>query len=85
MKNSTKCNIPKVKPQINVDITQYSQYNKMIVNDMLFQYAYIKTQDWSDTLDDLNPCWGKNIEDIYFFEMNTKYISSSELKTSEFS
>ena len=25
------------------------------------------------------------IEDIYFFEVNTKYISSSELKTSEFS
>ena len=27
----------------------------------------------------------KYIEDIYFFEVNTKYISSSELKTSEFS
>ena len=27
----------------------------------------------------------KNIEDIYFFEVNTKYISSSELKTSKFS
>ena len=26
-----------------------------------------------------------NIEDIYFFEVNTKYISSSVLKTSEFS
>ena len=26
-----------------------------------------------------------NIEDIYFFEVNTKYISSSELKTSKFS
>ena len=25
------------------------------------------------------------IEDIYFFEVNTKYILSSELKTSEFS
>ena len=25
------------------------------------------------------------IEDIYFFEVNTKYISSSELKTSKFS
>ena len=25
------------------------------------------------------------IEDIYFFEVNTKYISSSALKTSEFS
>ena len=25
------------------------------------------------------------IEDIYFLEVNTKYISSSELKTSEFS
>ena len=25
------------------------------------------------------------IEDIYFFEVNTKYISSSELKTSQFS
>ena len=25
------------------------------------------------------------IEDIYFFDMNTKYISSSELKTSDFS
>ena len=25
------------------------------------------------------------IEDIYLFEMNTKYISSSVLKTSEFS
>ena len=25
------------------------------------------------------------IEDIYFFEVNTKYISSSVLKTSEFS
>ena len=25
------------------------------------------------------------IEDIYFFEVNTKYISLSELKTSEFS
>ena len=24
------------------------------------------------------------IEDIWFFEVNTKYISSSELKTSEF-
>ena len=31
--------------------------------------------------------WGPNnyIEDIYFFEVNTKYISSSVLKTSEFS
>ena len=27
----------------------------------------------------------KNIEDICFFEVNTKYISSSELKISEFS
>ena len=27
----------------------------------------------------------KHIEDICFFEVNTKYISSSELKTSEFS
>ena len=26
-----------------------------------------------------------DIEDIYFFEVNTKYISSSELKTSKFS
>ena len=26
-----------------------------------------------------------HIEDIYFFEVNTKYISSSELKTSKFS
>ena len=26
-----------------------------------------------------------NIEDIYFFEVNTKYISSNVLKTSEFS
>ena len=26
-----------------------------------------------------------SIEDIYFFEVNTKYISSSVLKTSEFS
>ena len=25
------------------------------------------------------------IEDVYFFEVNTKYISSSVLKTSEFS
>ena len=25
------------------------------------------------------------IEDIHFFEVNTKYISSSELKTSKFS
>ena len=28
---------------------------------------------------------GEDIEDICFFEVNTKYISSSELKTSEFS
>ena len=27
----------------------------------------------------------KSIEDIYFFEVNTKFISSSELKTSKFS
>ena len=27
----------------------------------------------------------EDIEDIYFFEVNTKYISSSELKTSKFS
>ena len=27
----------------------------------------------------------RSIEDIYFFEVNTKYISSSELKTSKFS
>ena len=27
----------------------------------------------------------KEIEDIYFFEVNTKHISSSVLKTSEFS
>ena len=27
----------------------------------------------------------KYIKDIYFFEVNTKYISSSELKTSKFS
>ena len=27
----------------------------------------------------------EEIEDIYFFEVNTKYISSSVLKTSEFS
>ena len=27
----------------------------------------------------------ENIEDIYFFDVNTKYISSSELKTSKFS
>ena len=29
--------------------------------------------------------YNKVIEDIYFFEVNTKNISSSELKTSEFS
>ena len=29
--------------------------------------------------------YDKYIEDIYFFEVNTKYISSSVLKTSEFS
>ena len=29
--------------------------------------------------------FSKYIEDICFFEVNTKYISSSELKTSEFS
>ena len=29
--------------------------------------------------------WRLYIEDICFFEVNTKYISSSELKTSEFS
>ena len=32
--------------------------------------------------------WSYNfydVEDIYFFEVNTKYISSSELKTSKFS
>ena len=28
---------------------------------------------------------GEYIEDIYFFEVNAKYISSSELKTSKFS
>ena len=28
---------------------------------------------------------GQYIENIYFFEVNTKYISSSELKTSKFS
>ena len=28
---------------------------------------------------------GRDIEDISFFEVNTKYISSSVLKTSEFS
>ena len=27
----------------------------------------------------------EDIEDIYFFEVNTEYISSSELKTSTFS
>ena len=27
---------------------------------------------------------GESIEDIYFFEVNTKFISSSVLKTSEF-
>ena len=33
----------------------------------------------------LNPNLTKeHIEDICFFEVNTKYISSSELKTSEF-
>ena len=31
------------------------------------------------------PLTVKYIEDIYFFEVNTKYISSSELKTSKFS
>ena len=30
-------------------------------------------------------CLFEYIEDICFFEVNTKYISSSELKTSEFS
>ena len=29
--------------------------------------------------------FSRDIEDIYFFEVNTKYISSSVLKTSEFS
>ena len=29
--------------------------------------------------------FSKYIEDIYFFEVNTKYISSSVLKTSDFS
>ena len=32
-----------------------------------------------------SPTAVKEIEDICFFEVNTKYISSSELKTSEFS
>ena len=30
-------------------------------------------------------CFNKYVEDIYFFEVNTKYISSSVLKTSQFS
>ena len=29
--------------------------------------------------------WVNEIEDIYFFEVNTKYILSRELKTSKFS
>ena len=33
----------------------------------------------------INRAESKYIEDICFFEVNTKYISSSELKTSEFS
>ena len=33
----------------------------------------------------LKLCVHELIEDIYFFEVNTKYISSSVLKTSEFS
>ena len=33
----------------------------------------------------LNKTFLEYIEDIYFFEVNTKYISSSELKTSKFS
>ena len=32
-----------------------------------------------------SPTFEDYIEDIYFFEVNTKYISLSVLKTSEFS
>ena len=32
----------------------------------------------------ITPCNKIDIEDIYFFEVNTKYISSSVLKTLEF-
>ena len=32
-----------------------------------------------------NPALGLYIKDIYFLSVNTKYISSSELKTSKFS
>ena len=41
----------------------------------------------SGTISDISttPLSLKHIEDIYFFEMNTNYISSSVLKTSEFS
>ena len=42
--------------------------------------------DWPSRFrgEDVSLLW-KYIEDICFFEVNTKYISSSELKTSEFS
>ena len=39
--------------------------------------------DWIRTKSNLR--LGGHIEDIYFFEVNTKYISSSVLKISEFS
>ena len=46
----------------------------LLLKDLSFNFYLLSV--WEKTWD---------IEDIYFFEVNAKYISSSELKTSKFS
>ena len=62
----------------NCDVTSWGSRSRLLAR------AIVNVQAPGDRK---NPSvlWLKYIEDIYFFEVNTKYISSSVLKTSEFS
>ena len=69
-----------------------SMYLKVTLNIVKYPinhltYMYTPAKSVVATSHDLwwNALTRKYIEDIYFFEVNTKYISSSVLKTSEFS
>ena len=71
----------KVKWQKLGTITSFNYFGAVVSSDVSKPEILSRIAQATATLTKLNPIW-RVIEDIYFFEVNTKYISSNVLKIS---
>ena len=71
----------KVKWQKLGTFTSFNFFGAVVSIDVLKPEILSRTAQATAALTKLNPIW-RDIEDIYFFEVNTKYISSNVLKIS---